>query len=239
MLFAPDHRSRLGYNSVGAGPGLQPDTGKITTASGLPRADFHARRWGGGFMAISSRRAGAVRISEAIERVGWLLYGEEWKARPSEREDWLFRNYMGTTTRELIPIFGAELGSEIARARDRIEEHLQQQLAAHRWFGEHDLSSKDGVWLDRAQFERAFEAAAAKAKMRKSKRGPVRGATGFAASDRKQFVLISRLLKKGAARSPYGAALMLADKIAGPGSAPNKAKRVAALYRKEHAADGR
>ena len=77
------------------------------------------------------------------------------------------------------------------------------------------------------------------AKLKKPERGPVRGTTGYQASDRKLFPEITKLIENGEARSAGGAALMLKDKIAGPGSPENKAKRVAALYRKEHAADAR
>jgi hypothetical protein len=68
------------------------------------------------------------------------------------------------------------------------------------------------------------------------RRGPMRGSTGFQASDRKLFPLISSLIESGAARSPNSAALKIdAKKIAGPGTPENKARRLAALYRKERA----
>jgi len=72
-------------------------------------------------------------------------------------------------------------------------------------------------------------------KHERRQRGPVPGKTGFRDQDRQLFAPMAELIKNGEARSPYGAALKLADKAAGPGSPANKAKRVSALYRKEHA----
>jgi hypothetical protein len=67
-------------------------------------------------------------------------------------------------------------------------------------------------------------------------RGPKPGETGFQKADRKAFSKIDRLIKSGQVQSPYGAALRIADKLPGsPNSSPeSKAKRVSALYRKEH-----
>jgi hypothetical protein len=75
----------------------------------------------------------------------------------------------------------------------------------------------------------------AKAKLKKPKRGPTPGTTGYQDLDRKLFPQIKELKKRGKARSAYGAALMLANEIAGGGSAENKARRVSALYRKRPA----
>jgi len=74
---------------------------------------------------------------------------------------------------------------------------------------------------------------AAQVKLKKQERGPKRGETGFQASDRKLFSQISEKIKNGKARSPYGAALLLADQIAGDGTPGSKARRISALYRKE------
>ena len=67
------------------------------------------------------------------------------------------------------------------------------------------------------------------------RRGPKRGTTGFRAPDRELFAQMSRLIKKGQARSPYGAALMLANqgRVSGPGTRESKAKRLSAAYRLE------
>jgi len=69
-------------------------------------------------------------------------------------------------------------------------------------------------------------------------RGPERGTTGFGDADRKVFPEIANLIDVGQARSAYGAALMLADqgKIPGKATREAKAKRVSALYRKQHGA---
>jgi hypothetical protein len=66
------------------------------------------------------------------------------------------------------------------------------------------------------------------------KRGPARGTTGFQASDRTLFPEMETMIA-GKARSPHGAALMLArdNKVAGAGHEDSKAKRLAARYRKE------
>jgi hypothetical protein len=64
-------------------------------------------------------------------------------------------------------------------------------------------------------------------------RGPLRGTTGYQTQERKLFPRISKLLKRGEARSPYGAALTLSKEISGRGTPESKAKRVSALYRKE------
>jgi len=64
--------------------------------------------------------------------------------------------------------------------------------------------------------------------------GPARDTTGYQASDRKLFPEISRMIESGDARSAYGAALRIADKIAGRNSKPeSRAIRLSALYRKE------
>jgi hypothetical protein len=64
-------------------------------------------------------------------------------------------------------------------------------------------------------------------------RGPKPGDTGLKSADRKLFPQLKRLIKRGKARSPYGAALTLADKIGGEGTRESRAKRASALYRKE------
>jgi hypothetical protein len=84
-----------------------------------------------------------------------------------------------------------------------------------------------------ADFERWLRGA------NKLRRGPRSGATGYRDADRKMFPRISRLIKKGEARSPYGAALMLADQLAGTRKPENRAKRVSARYRKEYGAINR
>jgi hypothetical protein len=66
-------------------------------------------------------------------------------------------------------------------------------------------------------------------------RGPIRGTTGYQEADRKLFPEISSLIETGDAQSAYGAALRIADKIAGRNTKPeSKAIRLSALYRKEH-----
>jgi hypothetical protein len=67
----------------------------------------------------------------------------------------------------------------------------------------------------------------------KLRRGPTRGVTGLGAVDRKAFPRIAQLMKAGKARSPYGAALILArdNKLAGGGTPESRAKRVAKRYR--------
>jgi hypothetical protein len=64
-------------------------------------------------------------------------------------------------------------------------------------------------------------------------RGPQPGTTGWQAVDRKLFPKISKLIKAGRARSPYGAALLIADQIVGSNDEKSKAKRVSGLYRNE------
>jgi hypothetical protein len=66
------------------------------------------------------------------------------------------------------------------------------------------------------------------------RRGPTQDTTGYKAADRKFFPSISRMLKSGDARSAYGAALKLADKLAGTGTPESKAIRVSKQYRLEH-----
>jgi hypothetical protein len=68
-------------------------------------------------------------------------------------------------------------------------------------------------------------------------RGPKPNETGFQKADRKLFPEITRLQKSGQARSPYGAALKLGDKLAGVGTLGSRAKRVSKLFRKEHPAN--
>lgn len=70
-------------------------------------------------------------------------------------------------------------------------------------------------------------------KANKSARGPEYGTTGYRTSDRKAFRRISQLIKDGKARGAYGAALQLADELAGDGTPESKAKRAATLYRRE------
>jgi hypothetical protein len=69
--------------------------------------------------------------------------------------------------------------------------------------------------------------------LKKPKRGPMRGATGFQDKDRELFEPISELIKSGKARSANSAALKLADRIPGGGSDQNRATRVARRYIKE------
>jgi hypothetical protein len=90
----------------------------------------------------------------------------------------------------------------------------------------------DRVWPS-SKLTQESQGAATKALAKQ--RGPVRGTTGFQASDRKLFSQIDKLIKSGNARSPHDAALILADKekIMGPGSRENKARRLASRYRKE------
>jgi hypothetical protein len=66
-------------------------------------------------------------------------------------------------------------------------------------------------------------------------RGPKQGTTGYQKADRSLFIDISKSIADGK-RSAYGAALILADegKIRGAGTQESKAKRVSALYRREH-----
>jgi hypothetical protein len=72
-------------------------------------------------------------------------------------------------------------------------------------------------------------------------RGPQHGTTGYHTLDRKHFSRIDKLIRTGKARSAHDAALQLAakDKIPGRGTLESKARRVSALYRKEHAAEDR
>jgi hypothetical protein len=63
-------------------------------------------------------------------------------------------------------------------------------------------------------------------------RHPRRGTSGYDAADRRVFSEIGSLISTGKARSPYGAALLLADDLAGAGTAETKAKRVSSRYRK-------
>jgi hypothetical protein len=84
------------------------------------------------------------------------------------------------------------------------------------------------IRVRRADFERWFR------KTSEPRRGPKSGTTGYVEADRKAFRRISRLMKEGKARSPHGAALMIADELSGGGNPQNKAKRVSARYRKEH-----
>ena len=67
------------------------------------------------------------------------------------------------------------------------------------------------------------------------RRGPQLGTTGYCDADRKMFPQIRRLVRDGTARSPHGAALMLADqgKLAGTGKRESLAKRVAGCYLRE------
>jgi hypothetical protein len=69
-----------------------------------------------------------------------------------------------------------------------------------------------------------------------TKRGPVRGATGLQALDRKLFSQISKRIKTGKARSAHHAALQLfdEDKVSG-NSRKSTAKRVSGRYLKEYA----
>ena len=69
----------------------------------------------------------------------------------------------------------------------------------------------------------------------RGKRGPVVGTTGYIASDRELFPAMNDLLNSGKARSPHDAALMLAkdDKVAGPGTLENRAKRLSTRYWRE------
>ena len=73
-------------------------------------------------------------------------------------------------------------------------------------------------------------------KTHKRPRGPERDTTGYKEADRRVFPQISRLIKAGKARSPYGAALVLAGskKLAGHGGPVSQAKRVTKLFNKEH-----
>jgi hypothetical protein len=64
-------------------------------------------------------------------------------------------------------------------------------------------------------------------------KGPQPGTTGYQVVDRKLFPKIARLIRTGRARSPYGAALLIADQIVGSNDEKSKAKRVSKLYRKE------
>jgi hypothetical protein len=84
------------------------------------------------------------------------------------------------------------------------------------------------IYVNVADFENWF-------RKEMKRRGPPSGTTGFRDVDRQLFPEISRLIKQGDARSPYGAAVMLekAGKLAGDAAPENKAKRVATLYRKE------
>ncbi|MCJ2087528.1 hypothetical protein MKK88_16285 [Methylobacterium sp. E-005] len=66
------------------------------------------------------------------------------------------------------------------------------------------------------------------AKAAKTKgRGP---GTGFAKLDRKLFDEIKNILEAGKAQGAFGAALKIADKIAGEGTPESRARRVANLY---------
>jgi len=69
-------------------------------------------------------------------------------------------------------------------------------------------------------------------KASKTPRGPRHGTTGLAALDRKLFPQVTAMIKKGDARSAYGAAKILADdkKIAGGGTAESRAKRLETRY---------
>jgi hypothetical protein len=69
------------------------------------------------------------------------------------------------------------------------------------------------------------------------RRGPRSGTTGYQVADRKAFPEISRLMTEGEARSPYGAALILAckGKLVGGGTPETRARRVSALYRRGRA----
>lgn len=60
-----------------------------------------------------------------------------------------------------------------------------------------------------------------------------RPATGYAAADRELFPKIEELLQKGQARGAYGAAMLIADRIAGRGAPENRAKRLADRFNEE------
>ena len=85
-----------------------------------------------------------------------------------------------------------------------------------------------GIFVNEADFKNWF-------RKEMKRRGPPSGTTGFRDVDRQLFPEISRLIKRGDARSAYGAALILEreGKLVGRAAAENKAKRVAALYRRE------
>jgi hypothetical protein len=83
--------------------------------------------------------------------------------------------------------------------------------------------------------KRSARASDAQQRLERPARGPIQGTTGFQDLDRKLFPRMMKLIESGEARSPYGAALILSQEIAGSGTIENKAKRVSAMYRKEHA----
>jgi hypothetical protein len=64
----------------------------------------------------------------------------------------------------------------------------------------------------------------------KARRGPEPGTTGYASQDQKLFPKIKSIIESGKARSPYGAAIILAEDIAGSGDPASKAKRVSIRY---------
>jgi hypothetical protein len=67
-------------------------------------------------------------------------------------------------------------------------------------------------------------------------RGPQPFTTRLEAADRRLFADITRLIRKGQARSAYGAALQIAKQIAGSGTEDSKARRLSKLYRREREA---
>lgn len=71
------------------------------------------------------------------------------------------------------------------------------------------------------------------------RRGPPPGENNYRRADAKLFPEITRLIRSGRARSPYGAAMLVMERkgvaaVAGYGSRENKAKRISALYRRTH-----
>ena len=65
--------------------------------------------------------------------------------------------------------------------------------------------------------------------------GPKRDETGYAEADKQLFPKMRRLIKEKSLRSPYAAALKLAEegKVAGSGTFESRAKRLASRFRKE------
>jgi hypothetical protein len=84
------------------------------------------------------------------------------------------------------------------------------------------------ITVDKRQFDAWLRRAT------KAPTGPRRGASGYASADRKHFPAIRKLIKKGEARSVYGAALMLAEQGTIKGASPKSAaQRVTSLYKRE------
>ncbi len=95
-----------------------------------------------------------ISSTEAIERVGKAIFGDEWTGPLTRHQELMCRQYAFIAPAEIAAQYGA--GHPILEALHRAQMRGRQFTEAVRWIEDLGLTSTDRKTLDRAEFAAAF-----------------------------------------------------------------------------------